>query len=172
MEPKIWEAARATSAATTFFDPITTGKYGQEFIDGGAEQNNPIQEAHDEVLSNWQNRDIQCIVSVGTGLSQLEAFGDNLYTVGKTLINIATETDKTASLFARTHPQYPQYDQPGEGKRLFRFQVAQGLDKVGIDEHEKIKEIASATQIYMENGEQVGNKQLKAFQSLILKTRE
>lgn len=36
---KIWEAARATSAAPTFFGPITVG--GFELIDGGMGANNP-----------------------------------------------------------------------------------------------------------------------------------
>lgn len=40
---KIWEACRATSAATSFFDPIAIGRYG-EFVDGATGANNPIRE--------------------------------------------------------------------------------------------------------------------------------
>ncbi|KAK0703246.1 hypothetical protein B0T26DRAFT_680951 [Lasiosphaeria miniovina] len=29
-----WQACRATSAATTFFDPIAIGPFGEEFVDG------------------------------------------------------------------------------------------------------------------------------------------
>lgn len=30
---KVWEAVRATTTATTIFDPISIGKYGETFID-------------------------------------------------------------------------------------------------------------------------------------------
>ncbi len=30
----IWQACRATSAATTFFDPIAIGPFKEEFVDG------------------------------------------------------------------------------------------------------------------------------------------
>ena len=39
---KIWEAARATSAAPSFFDSIKIGEYGEEFTDGGTGANNPV----------------------------------------------------------------------------------------------------------------------------------
>ena len=39
---KIWEADRATSAASSFFDPIAIGSLDQEFLDGGTGANNPI----------------------------------------------------------------------------------------------------------------------------------
>ncbi|KAI4248753.1 MAG: hypothetical protein LQ352_005817 [Teloschistes flavicans] len=170
LEPRIWEAGRATSAAPLFFDPIVIGPYGQTFVDGGAGHNNPIQEAYDEALASWPDRDVACIVSIGTGMSPLKAFGQNLKDVGKTIIDIAIETDQTATLFATNHPQYLQYDQSGDAKRLFRFQVAQGLESVGMDEHKKIKDIASATQVYMENRDQIGTKQLSLFQSVIAPT--
>lgn len=37
---KIWEAARATSAASSFFDDITIA--GEGFVDGATGANNPI----------------------------------------------------------------------------------------------------------------------------------
>jgi hypothetical protein len=114
-------------------------------------------------------RDFQCSVSIGAGKSKFKAFGRNLKEVGKSLIAIATETDDTAALFARTHPQY---DGEGAERRLFRFQVAQGLEKVGLAEYRKINEIAAATQIYMENGDQAGTKQLRLFKNLMSSTRE
>ncbi|KXX77753.1 Calcium-independent phospholipase A2-gamma [Madurella mycetomatis] len=37
----IWQVARATSAATTFFKPIRVGRDGIEFVDAGFGHNNP-----------------------------------------------------------------------------------------------------------------------------------
>ena len=39
---KIWEACQATSAASSFFDPIAIGRYGEEFVDGATGVNNPV----------------------------------------------------------------------------------------------------------------------------------
>ncbi|ERT02856.1 hypothetical protein HMPREF1624_01159 [Sporothrix schenckii ATCC 58251] len=38
----IWQACRATSAATGFFDPIAIGPFDEEFVDGALGANNPI----------------------------------------------------------------------------------------------------------------------------------
>ena len=57
-------------------------------------------------------------------------------------------------------------------KRLFRFQVARGLEKVGMAEHDKISDIADATQIYMEQSEEEGTKQLQYFKAMMGGRRE
>ncbi|KAL9622167.1 MAG: hypothetical protein Q9160_003510 [Pyrenula sp. 1 TL-2023] len=47
---KIWEAARATSAATTFFDPISIDmdSYSERFVDAGLGASNPIRHVWNE----------------------------------------------------------------------------------------------------------------------------
>ena len=40
----VWEACRATSAASSFFDPIAVGRFGEEFVDGATGANNPVRE--------------------------------------------------------------------------------------------------------------------------------
>jgi len=37
---KLWEAARATSAAPMYFAPLNVGNY--TFVDGGLQANNPL----------------------------------------------------------------------------------------------------------------------------------
>ena len=169
LEPKIWEAARATSAATLFFDPITIGRFGQTFVDGAGGCNNPIEAVYDEAVARWNAKpgDFSTVVSIGTGMDQLTDWGKNFNQLRKTLSDIATETDTTAARFAQNHAELESSPQ-----RLFRFQVAQGLEKVGLAEHEKINEIASATQIYMEKPDRDGAKQLKAFKQLAAGGRE
>lgn len=164
LQPKIWEAARATSAATTFFDPITIGKYKQEFVDGGGGNNNPVQVAFDEAKICFPSLDIECLVSIGAGKGEVTAFGRNLKQVGKTLVAIATDTDNTATTFAQTHQELGF---EGTNQRLFRFQVEHGMEKVGMAEHEKIKDIAAATQVYMQGKDERGTKQLQIFKALL-----
>lgn len=69
---KVWQAARATSAAPTFFTPCEIPELGV-FLDGALGHNNPTNEALDEldVLikedPEFKDRNIDCIVSIGTG---------------------------------------------------------------------------------------------------------
>ena len=175
IEPKIWEAARATSAATLFFDPITIGRFKQTFVDGGGGYNNPVQQAFKEAQMCWPDREIECIVSIGTGQSELRGFGRTLKQVGQTIIDLAMNADKQADSFAQYHPQFLPYDRERAEKRLFRFQVSHGLERVKLDEHEKIDLIATATQRYMQPSdlaEPAGYRQLKVFKKFLTKVRK
>jgi predicted acylesterase/phospholipase RssA len=68
---QIWEAARATSAAPTFFKriEIDDGSGGkEEFIDGGLRCNNPTKQVLEEAKAIFSHsRLVGCIVSIGTG---------------------------------------------------------------------------------------------------------
>ena len=65
----IWEAARATSAAPTFFKSIKIEipQPGATFVDGGLAHNNPAELALSEAQRIWTNAKRFCLVSVGTG---------------------------------------------------------------------------------------------------------
>ena len=68
---KIWEAARATSAAPTFFKRIEIGRK-QPFIDGGLGRNNPSLVVLDEARAQFgARRNIGCFVSIGTGQTEV-----------------------------------------------------------------------------------------------------
>jgi hypothetical protein len=60
----IWEAARATSAAPSFFKPMTIKS--STYVDGGLGYNNPAKLALIEAGRIWVGRDV-CLVSIGTG---------------------------------------------------------------------------------------------------------
>ncbi|GAB1318511.1 hypothetical protein MFIFM68171_08721 [Madurella fahalii] len=66
----IWRAARATSAATTFFYPINID--GETFIDGATGANNPVNYLWSEAGDIWGDGKgldeslVQCLVSIGT----------------------------------------------------------------------------------------------------------
>ncbi|KAF5629970.1 calcium-independent phospholipase a2 [Fusarium tjaetaba] len=66
---KIWEAARATSAAPTFFQPFVHPETKRTYVDGALMHNNPVSLAYSEVDKIWPGSlppDI--ILSIGTGL--------------------------------------------------------------------------------------------------------
>jgi patatin-like phospholipase/acyl hydrolase len=68
-ECAIWEAARATSAAPTFFKPIkiTVPLPGATYVDGGLAHNNPSELALSEAEKNWTNTRKFYLVSIRTG---------------------------------------------------------------------------------------------------------
>lgn len=73
----IWEAARATSAAPTFFEKITF-ECGTTFRDGALRDNNPIFQLVDEAKYVFPGQEISTIVSLGTGVSSPIVVGDSL----------------------------------------------------------------------------------------------
>jgi predicted acylesterase/phospholipase RssA len=150
---KIWEAARATSAASSFFDPIriNIGKVGEEFIDGATGANNPIQELWNEAKDIFDpeplESNLKCIVSIGTGVPSVEPFRTGLREIGDTLIRISTETERTAELFQRAHSDLD------DSNRYFRFNVRNGLEKIGLEDSSQKDTILAVTQRYVESQE-------------------
>ena len=148
---KIWEAARATSAASSFFDPIriSIGAVGEEFVDGATGANNPIQELWNEAKDMWDpeplENNLKCIVSIGTGVPSVEPFRTGLLEIGDTLVRMSTETEKTAELFQRTHSDL---DDSG---RYFRFNVRNGLEKIALEDSSQKDTIVAVTQRYVES---------------------
>ena len=154
----IWEACRATSAASSFFDPIAIGRYKEEFVDGATGANNPVMELWNQAQLMWGveplEGKVRCLVSVGTGIPSLKPFRDDVLHIGKTLVAIATETEQTAERFRQDKSQL---DSSG---RYFRFNIDRGLEDIGLEESVKKKEIASATRRYITS--QVVFKQMQA----------
>lgn len=146
----IWEAGRATSAASSFFDPITIGKYGETFLDSATCCNNPVEEVLEEAIHIWPDAKhrISCLLSIGTGQPALTAFGKSLKEVAKTLVQIATETEQTALKFQSLHAD-DLGDREIKPKVYFRFNVSKGLETVGLEEHKQRGRIAAATKEYL-----------------------
>ncbi|KAH6670615.1 acyl transferase/acyl hydrolase/lysophospholipase [Halenospora varia] len=64
---KIWEAARATSAAPTWFQHFAHVNSGRTFLDGGLHYNNPIEVAIQEQKLIWPNCPFDINLSLGCG---------------------------------------------------------------------------------------------------------
>jgi len=141
-ECKIWEAARATSAAPTFFKRIEIGR-AQPFIDGGVGRNNPSWVVLDEANSIFGARPIGCLVSIGTG--QVEAVGIRRpgffqqiipTDVVDALRAIATDCEETHEHMLRLFAQLP--------RTYFRLNVEQGMQGIKLSEWERLSK-AGAT---------------------------
>jgi hypothetical protein len=93
------------------------------------------------------SENIRCLVSIGTGVPSMKPFGKNMIAVAKTLIDISTQTENTAKLFME------EYGDLDEQSKYFRFNVTDGLEKVGLEEDKKMHDIAAATRRYVQTQE-------------------
>ena len=148
---KIWQAARATCAATSFFDPIQIGRSGETFMDAAVlHVNNPINMLWNEANRIWPGPEplsdrIECLISIGTGERPVSGFGDSFLDIARSLQRIATETELTASNFEIQH-----MTDLVNARKYFRFNVTQGLQNVGLEEHKKRAQIVACTNRYLE----------------------
>ncbi|KAJ6614232.1 acyl transferase/acyl hydrolase/lysophospholipase, partial [Mycena sp. CBHHK59/15] len=145
MDCTIWEAARATSAAPTFFKPIEIGPSGRKeaFISGGLGCNNPTAQVLKEAERMFPNRHIACIVSVGTG---------HQITIGipnpsvhqhflQAMAAITTDCERTNEELAGRFQRIPNV--------YFRLSVEQGMQNINLDEWDRLGEVISHTKQYM-----------------------
>ncbi|KAI6747676.1 hypothetical protein HG530_015784 [Fusarium avenaceum] len=140
----IWEAARATSAAPLIFDPIKISNL--EFRDGAFRENNPISQLLEDVSQEFPDRDIDTIVSLGTGVTSNIKLQNSLVKLAKSCAKIATDTETKANDFVKQHC--------GPGGRLrnkyFRFNVTQGLQGVGLEEWQAGDTMVASTMAYLD----------------------
>jgi hypothetical protein len=139
-ECKIWQAARATSAASTFFPPVNVG--WRTFVDGAqVGDNNPIEVADAESEEMFKGED-RLIVSIGTGKGTPKDITGDLKHLVKALIHILTESENRNNRFYASHRQWVAEN------RLFRFNVTSGLGDIGLEEHLAIGRIVELTALY------------------------
>jgi len=75
----VWQAARATSAAPSYFPPawVDIPPPGGWYIDGGLKRNNPSEVALAEARRYWKSAKCVLIVSIGTGVQKTADFIEN-----------------------------------------------------------------------------------------------
>ncbi|KAJ7077531.1 FabD/lysophospholipase-like protein [Mycena belliarum] len=160
----IWQAARATSAAPTFFKRIELGKPPQPFIDGGLGRNNPTSALLDEAKVVFPNRRIACVVSIGTGQlkgptipkpSGIQRFFPT--DVVEAMIKIATECETTHEEIVK------RFD--GMKGVYFRFNVEQGMQDIKLEEWGRLGEVTAHTDSYT-SGTEVSRKLEEAVRVL------
>ncbi|KAK1973898.1 acyl transferase/acyl hydrolase/lysophospholipase, partial [Colletotrichum cereale] len=137
----IWEVARATSAATTFFKPIRVGRDEIEFVDAGFGYNNPCEVLVDEARKQFPSHTRLQVLSIGTGLGDVVSIGKTRMDIVRALKSMATSSKKVA---ARMDHQY------GDSHQYFRFNVDKGLEDVTLSDWEKSSTISAHTRNYID----------------------
>lgn len=131
----IWQVARATAAAPTYFKPMVID--GLEYLDGGFGANNPCLEAYDEVkkMNNNAKRCVQYILSVGTGKNnEISRFkGDGIHRY----LNYNNFARKWATNSEGIHEKIDKARCDLEKSDAFeycRLNVEEGLGRMRLDE--------------------------------------
>jgi len=180
----IWEAARATSAAPSFFKPITIENPlpKSTYVDGGLQNNNPAELARAEAQKIWPRAKRFCIVSIGTGrLKAIRILSDFKnssppkalkmfkWIPGLTTARRVPSGINSAKSIARAcvdlvtnseavHQRLLKESKSSDPERQFpyhRFNVDRDMQNIGLQEWSKMEEMASHTAVYMEEGEGV-----------------
>lgn len=94
---KIWLALRSSSAAPGYFDEVTLPT-GETLVDGGILYNNPTPVGVKEAKALWPDVPIELIVSCGTGKPQMKESVMTLPRLVTSIVDSATETEKTDSI--------------------------------------------------------------------------
>ena len=166
---RIWEAARATSAAPTFFEPITIEdpKPPSSYVDGGLKHNNPSEIAIAEAERIWPQAKRFVLVSIGTGKqglgtirkavtskSKFPILGTFLKTkrglealaaIGKLGVELSTASEEVHDRTYKTANSQNAY----KNFPYFRFDVP-NVDTIELQEWQKIEELGSITTSYTE----------------------
>ncbi|CAI7590894.1 unnamed protein product [Penicillium bialowiezense] len=142
----LWQVARATSAATTFFKSIKVGRDEIEFIDAGFGYNNPCSILIQEAQREFPDRGKMRILSIGTGLGDVVTIKDKRLSIITALKKMATSSKKVA---ADVDHRY------GGNGEYFRFNVDQGLQDITLSDWEKASKISAHTRNYLAENERV-----------------
>ncbi|KAL0930568.1 ankyrin repeat protein [Colletotrichum truncatum] len=136
---EMWEALRATSAASTYFKEYRRGNEG--YVDGAFKSNNPIFEVHNEAADLWPGRDV-FLISIGTGTKPNEPLGGHVVKLARSMTRLVTATEGTWIRFHRTHKHL------AEDSRLFRFS-APGIGVVDLGNYKMMGDVAMKTGTYL-----------------------
>ncbi|KAL2886234.1 FabD/lysophospholipase-like protein [Ceratocystis lukuohia] len=151
---KIWEVARATSAAASFFSPIEIGRDSVKFIDANFGFNNPCEILIEEAKKKSSPDRPMIITSIGTGLGNVIEIRDTKSSVIEALKAMAS-TSKQATL--RLENEYRNI------RGYYRFDVDDGLRDTTISDWGEMSKISAHTKNYLGKNEYVIRKFVQAF---------
>ncbi|KAG9120074.1 hypothetical protein FRC07_004591 [Ceratobasidium sp. 392] len=139
----IREAARATSATTGLFKPVTIIDRGLElsYMDAGLGNNNPTACMLAEVERIFPNQRVSLIISIGSG--HLSPIGSSQSADAAALgMHVSMDSERVAQEMARRFQN--------TANLYFRFNVEQGLQHIGLTSWEKMPEVTAHTRKYIQ----------------------
>ncbi|KAK4105330.1 hypothetical protein N658DRAFT_116040 [Parathielavia hyrcaniae] len=146
---KIWEAARATTAASSFFKPQTLGHgdSAQAYIDAAIGVNNPVDYLLTEAVRDFGSaRRLGCIVSIGTGTRDVKL--ERGYLGIANLFRIIGILKNTATDGQETHRRLQSRLSPFPGS-YYRFTVPDVAKQVGLHHYKKMPLLKASTAEYL-----------------------
>ncbi|KAK5716359.1 hypothetical protein LTR17_016402 [Elasticomyces elasticus] len=153
---QIWEAASATAAAPMYFKHVKFEGSGEKWCDGGIRRNNPVNEALAEITreKDWKDKELGCILSLGTGAPQIKAVSANLAAFLKGSVEIMTDSEDIADQFAVSKAGR----ELTQSKRYFRFSVPHGMAELEMEDYKETERMKGLTAAYLKgvgSGDQV-----------------
>ncbi|KAJ5633313.1 FabD/lysophospholipase-like protein [Penicillium lividum] len=149
----LWQVARATSAATTFFKSIKVGRDQIEFIDAAFGYNNPSEIMIQEDQREFPGRTIR-ILSLGTGLGDVVAIKNTQLSILTALKNMATSSKRVA---ANMDSRF------GDSGEYHRFNAVHGLQDITLSDWEEASTISAHTYNYLNESERALQKFVDDF---------
>lgn len=144
----ITQAARATSAAPTYFEFIRLGRDGVEYVDAGLGHNNPCAVLVNEAQDQFTGRQPLRILSIGTGLYKVAPIGYGIGSDIKSLRRLATTTQKV---------EVELKDKYRGTQHYYRFSVDRGLDGIGLADYGMTSTLITHAENYLlENRGKIG----------------
>lgn len=152
----IYEAARATTAATTYFKPMAIkNEEGKEekFVDAALGTNNPISILWDEAINLFgKKRRLGCVVSLGTGSRKVEMApgGEKLkekvkflFSAIKVMKEIGTDSERD---HLRWQAKFAEFEHT-----YFRLNVDGGAQGIELSDWQKIEQLKARTRDYLQD---------------------
>jgi hypothetical protein len=114
---------------------------GQDGALGG--HNNPAKLAIDESRDIWPNRQLGCLLSIGTGKLDVVSVSGNLASIAEACAKLQISCE------AIDNEIYKEFTRSGNPPLYFRFSVDRGLGSILLNEWEKEQEITAITEAYL-----------------------
>lgn len=149
----IWQVARATSAATTFFKSIALGRDNVEFIDAAFGHNNPCEVLIEEAERQFPAHGGLRVLSIGTGLGDVATIKGRR-DILKALKAMTTTSTLVAEKLNRRYAANGHYH---------RFNVDRGLRDITLSDWEKASTISGHTKNYLEHNRMAIQKSVDSF---------
>ncbi|KAF3762534.1 hypothetical protein M406DRAFT_352811 [Cryphonectria parasitica EP155] len=149
---QIYQAARATTAASTFFKPMPIQNdqgVVTNFVDAALGRNNPVGILLEEAGSLFgTRRRLGCVVSLGTGsrkteLAKGKSKAKQLVSLLSVLKEISTDTQRDHERMLSMLKDFPD--------TYFRLNVDGGAEKISLDDWGKIGLLKERTRKYLQD---------------------